>query len=98
MIMQATITCFVLFVLLSNIYAQFSPDNGQILVNNPDPSEHLVRSGGETAAANEQTMLKHIGKVTYKSPASRPIDQKRSRRQKREQPDSCTKSLYDDFY
>ncbi|CAF1229589.1 unnamed protein product [Adineta steineri] len=84
--MQTTLICFVLFVLAFNIYAQFSPDNGQILVNNQGSSQHLVSSDGGIAATNGQIMMKHTGEVIYKGPAPRPINQKGSRRRKRQQP------------
>ncbi|CAF1450192.1 unnamed protein product [Adineta steineri] len=96
--MQTTLICFVLFVLAFNIYAQFSPDNGQILVNNQGSSQHLVSSDGGIAATNGQIMMKHTGEVIYKGPAPRPINQKGNRRRKRQQPGKCTNFVYDSFY
>jgi hypothetical protein len=84
--METTSVFFLLFIILFDIHAQVSSDNGQILINNQGSPGNLVSTDGGLANANGQITVGNTGRVTLSGPAPQPKDQTGRRRRKRQQP------------
>ena len=83
--MKRTILFVLILAISLNISGQSSRDNGQISINNKDPSGGFRSNDGGAAVANGQIMIENTGEVILNDPAPQSKDRFDDRRQKRQQ-------------